>query len=537
MLEFDLPYHKRVLGAILEEQAHRRGDKVYLFFEDQKVTYAQLKERVDRIANGLRRIGVDKGDRVCCMLPNLPETIYCWLALAKLGATDVPVHTAQRGESLKHVVNTSGARLIVTHPDLFEQLSFVEQELPNVERVVVVSEGESPPCPLHFATIPFQEVASAPPEAPQIDVVPSDVLTIMFTSGTTGPSKGAVLPHHYCYVSSFNRIRCWRITEKDVMYTCLPLSHTNARFSTVATSLQAGASMALGRRFSASRFWDEVRRYGATEVGMVGPIARILYDRPRQPDDADNPVRFTHGVGSLSPEQQEEFEDRFALTVGHGMAMTEISPYAAGPLDNRYKRLRTSGKPLVDCYDVRIVDDNDNPVPTGSVGEIIIRPLYPYSMVMEYYQMPEATLKAFRNLWFHTGDLGRIDEDGYIYYVDRKKDAVRRRGEMLSSYEVESTINLHPAVDEAAVVGVPAEIGEEEVMTFIRLKIGATCSPPELLDFCRERLAYFMLPRYVEFVSDFPRTRTGKIEKAELRKRGVSAQTWDREKAGYQVRR
>ena len=526
------------LGEIIEERAAELGDRVYLSFEDQEITYGDSNARANSIANSLLQMGVRKGDKVCNMMPNCPEFIYSWFGVAKIGAVEVPVNTALRGESLKHVINHCDARAIIAGARFLEQIEFVQEDLVNLQDVIVFTDGGttggSAP-PLRFNIVPYSQLLAGSPGNPRADVRPSDPVTIMFTSGTTGPAKGVVLPHNYCRLQAMAKVRAWRLTRDDVLYTCLPIFHTNGRFTTVITGLVAGARVALSRGFSARGFWNEIRRYGATEFGTVGAIMSILMKQPERPDDADNPVRIVHG-GPLSPEQHREFERRFGLKLLQGFSMTECSLCSVEPYVEENRRFGTSGLPLEE-YDMRVFEEDDTEAPPGTVGELVIRPKYPYSMITEYYRMPEKTVEAFRNLWFHTGDYAYKDEDGYLFYVDRKKDALRRRGEMVSSYEVERVIDFHPSVEESAAIGVPSELGEDDIMVRVKLKAGEKLQPEELLAYCEKRMADFMLPRYIEFVESLPRTATHKIEKHKLRLAGLTSTTWDREKAGYKIKR
>lgn len=535
-----LPWAKRTLGAMVEEQAVLHGDKPFLYFGNSCVSYRELDTNANKVAQGFLRLGVKKGDKVCHMMPNCPDFLVTWIGLAKLGVVEVPVNTALRGYTLEYIINHSEAEVLVVHEDFLEQIAFVQDELPKIRHLVVFGKDgavTSPKLFVKFEMSPYSELLNNSPEPPEASVEPSDAVTIMFTSGTTGPSKGVVLPHHYCYVTAVAKIKAWKITADDIMYTCLPLFHSNARFSTVITSLVADARVALSTRFSASNFWCEVVECGATEIGCVGTVGNMLLNRPQCPEEHAHRVRMMHGGGSFSPEQRKEFEQRFKLWNPNGFSMTECSVCTSEPLEDSERRKHGTVGRALDEYELKIVDEHDIELPRGQVGELVIRPKYPYSMIMSYWNMPEKTVEAFRNLWFHTGDYLYQDEDGYFYFVGRKKDAIKRRGEMISATEVERVINGHPAIEECAVVGVPSELGDEEVMVFVRAKEGKEVAPEELLAYSESRLAYFMVPRYVEFVRQFAKTETHKIDKKSLRKIGVTTNTWDREKARYVVRR
>jgi len=320
-----------------------------------------------------------------------------------------------------------------------------------------------------------------------------------------------------------------RATSSDICHCWYPLFHMGGLLNALGF-LIVGGTVAIIERFSASRYWDEIRKYNATVSGSFVSVLEILYKQPRKEDDADNPLRviITGGVGAIA----DEFEKRFNVVLVDDYGLTEFDPITYSDYDDRMRR--SMGKGVKDT-EVKIVDEYDRELPPNEVGEIIARPLKPYIMMLEYYKAPEKTAEVWRNLWFHTGDYGYKDKDGYIYFVDRKKDRIRRRGENVSSYELETTILSHPAIVECAAVGVPSELGEDEIKVVIKLEEGTKLSPEELIGFCEKRMAYFMIPRYVEFVEDFPRSTLQKIKKGELKT--ITENTWDREKAGYKLKR
>jgi crotonobetaine/carnitine-CoA ligase len=523
---------QRTLGQILEEKAEKNRDRIYLAYEREEVSYAELNDRANRVANGLRDLGVSKGDRVCTLLLNCPEFLYAWFGAAKLGAIEVPVNAALRGALLEHVLNHSGAHTLVATPDLLNALEPIASNLGELRQVVTTGPGAVADwVNRRFEVVSFSHLLQASGDPPEIDVKPSDPLSIMYTSGTTGPSKGVVLPHQYAYFSPLNKARVRGYRSDDIFYACLPLFHSNARFTSALPALVLDAKLALAQRFSASRFWSEVRAAGATVFNFVGAMFMILWKQEPRADDADNPVRIAQG-GPVPADLYEAFERRFGLTLFVGYSMTEVSTCVSNLPGER--NVRAAGKP-VPGYDVRIFDEADRECPPGRVGEIVVRSEHPYTMILEYFRMPDKTLEAFRNLWFHTGDLAYRDEEGWIYYVDRKKDAIRRRGEMISSQEVEGVIRMHPKVAECAVVGVPSELSEEEVKAYIVVKEGETLEPEELVSYCTGRMAAFAIPRYLECVDALPRTETLRVQKHLLKKEGVNGRTWDRER-GTMVR-
>ena len=340
-------------------------------------------------------------------------------------------------------------------------------------------------------------------------------MNIIYTSGTTGPAKGAVLPQSFPIEQARIKIEQWGLGADDVMFSALPLYHVNARFSTLGTALVIGGRVALVSRFSASTFWDQVRHSGATEVGVVGAVSSILLRQEPGPADKDHSVRMMHGAAGIPMDRRADFEERFGLRLVTGFAMTETGHFSTTSPDDPM-RYAASGRP-VPQYEVAVVDADDNAVAPGTVGELVVRPRVPGVMMTGYHRQPEATLAAFRNLWFHTGDLATIAEDGYIRWVDRAADAIRRRGEMISSTEVERAVCELAAVAECAAVGVPSELGEEEVKLVVVPEPGRDVDPAALRSHCRAALPDFCQPRYLEILDELPKTATHKVNKHQLR--------------------
>jgi crotonobetaine/carnitine-CoA ligase len=355
-----------------------------------------------------------------------------------------------------------------------------------------------------------------------------DVAMLLFTSGTTGPSKGCVLSHRYAIRQGELLAEHLRITSSDVLYSPFPLFHADAATLTVVPAMVMGATAALGRRFSASGFWEEVRAFEATVFDFMGATLSILWKQPRRSDDSDNPVRLAWGVPM--PAWADEFEARFGLKLLEVYGLTDAGVVAFYPYDEE-RRPGACGRP-VHPYDVRVFDADDRELHAGQIGEIVVRPLEPSVTMAGYHGMPSETLSVFRNLWLHTGDRGYFDDDGYLYFVGRNTDSIRRRGENISAFEIEEVVLAHPDIVEAAAVGVPSELTEEDVKLCIVPRAGARISPRELIEFCKPRMARFMLPRYVEVMTELPRTQTQKVEKYRLRAAGVSSGTWDREREG-----
>ncbi len=538
-------YDQRTIGSILEDKAKLNQDKTYVLFRDQKISYQEVHDNSSRVANGFLSLGIKKGDKVAVMLNNCPEYLYSWFGLAKLGAVDSPTNTSYKGDGLRHLIANSDAKALVVDESYVDRIELIQNELPTLEKVIIYSpEGKEVKANLKFPTYSFNSLLDqsskfTPPEK----VEPRDPLHIIYTSGTTGPSKGVVLTHHCFYLYVTDIIRFVGYREDDIIYNFFPLYHANHRMVSLLTLLN-NTTYAMGERFSASRFWDEVKKYKATIAHFLGGILYFMYAQPPRDDDADNPIRLFFG-GPIPRDIWNDFEKRFntkiycgyfGLSECSGVTWMSTEEQDRLKADGKFDQAASCGRINKDIYDVKVVDDYDNEMPVGEAGEIVCRPGRPYSMISEYINMPEKTLETFRNFYFHTGDLGKMDSEGYLYFVDRKKDYLRRRGENISSFEVEKVINSHPKVVESAAIGVKSEVGEDELKIVVKVKPGEKLIPEELLDYSQERMAYYMVPRFVEF-RDLPRTPTDKIEKYKLREDGITKETWDREKAGYKVKR
>jgi crotonobetaine/carnitine-CoA ligase len=525
---------ENVIGKLVRRKAVSQKDRVFLHFKDTTITYQQLDETSNRFANGFKALGITRNDKIAIMMRNHPGFLYAWFGAAKLGAVEVPINTAYKGDLLKHIVNNSDSRILIIDGDMLDRLILIKEDLGKLEQVIcrgeIVEEvSKSLPVPI-LALERFFEYASDPVK---VDVSPKDPAAIIYTSGTTGVSKGAVCPHNFFLHQAKLVGELRDLNSEDVLYTFLPLFHINAQVFTVLTALLGDAQVVLSDRFSASAFWDEIRKCGATQFNYLGAVMTILAKQEPKENDHDNPVRIAFGA-ACPPDVMKQVEERFGLVCLEGFGMTETGIVVHD--DMHARRTGSCGRVLGEYYEVQLVDDDDMEVGVGDVGEIVVRPKKPFIVMTEYYRMPDKTLEAFRNLWFHTGDYAKKDEDGYFYFVDRKKDAIRRRGENISSFEVEKVINTHPQVLECAVFAVPSELGEDEVKANVVLKENQTLPFERLIEFCSEKMAHFAVPRYVEFVTDLPKTPTNRIEKYRLRELGITENTWDREKAGMKIR-
>ncbi len=514
------------IPALLDEQADLRPDDPFLLSGDRRLSYAELAERTRRLAAGLRSVGIEAGRPVAILLDNGIPYVETWFSLARLGAIEVPLNPEQRGPTLEHMVLCSKADVLVCTPEHLEALArFTPAALEAFETVILEGSGGAVPDAARGKQVhsldELARVTGEPGPAPS----PRSACGIMYTSGTTGPSKGVLVSHNYWSFLGHQQAKICSLDERDVMYCCLPLFHQAGQAACVMPMLAVGGSVAITDRFSASGWWEEIESFGATTFVAFAAMLTILFKRPPAPGDADNPARVGI-VGHVLPELQKPFEERFGVRLLNIYGMTEAD-CTIYPRDWESTPPGSIGLPDADNFEAELMDEDDEPVPEGVVGEICVRPKHPHIMMEGYHDMPVETLHACRNLWFHTGDLARRDSEGFYFFVDRLKDAIRRRGENISSSEVEQVINSHPEVAESAVVGVPSELGEDEVMAFVVPRSGAL-TPEELVRYASERMAYFMIPRFVELVEELPKTQTNKIAKSELKQRGVGERTWDR---------
>jgi crotonobetaine/carnitine-CoA ligase len=524
--------HDRVLSKIIEDKARQHPDHVVFQFRDDPITLGEFNEQINKTANGLLSLGVKHGDKVAIMLPNNPEFLYTWFALNKIGAVEVPINVALKGQGLAYQMVQSDCVGLVADTEYMDRLEGVAGDLDNIRHIAFTGGGELPNWS-GFETMRFAELMDRPSDTPKADVHYSDLASILYTSGTTGVSKGVMFSHHYWYDIWAESVKYSRYTEDDILYTGLPFFHGNAQGITIGPAILADAKAVIVERFSASRLWDDCRRWECTEANYIGGIIPILLKQEEREDDADNPVRLM--VGAAAPQDEwHAFQKRFNTKILEVYGMTECYCCLVSPYDE--PRAGACGKPITG-WDVRIVDDDDNECKPGSLGEFIARSNKMFVGTTGYYNKPEATLELFKNGWIHTGDLGRMDEDGYFYFVDRKKQAIRRRGENISSFEVESVISAHDAVLESCVVGVPSDVGEEEVKAVVVLKEGQQVSEEELIRWCEPRLAYFAIPRYIAIRETLPKTPSERVEKFKLKEEGITADCWDREEAGIELQR
>ncbi len=518
------------LATLVRRKAAKNGDRPALRFAERTLGYRELDAESERVASGLAAAGIGTGDRVAAFLFNTPEFPLLWFGLAKRGAVLVPLNTGLKGEILRYELADSAPAGIVVDRRLWAAYAPVRESvrIPNEWVADPASSEEAVPGSVRpFASLLARE--AAPPAAA---VKPSDPVSVMYTSGTTGPPKGAIIPHRKPIATAREIARRSRLEKGSVLFTALPLFHCNAQEMTALVALLNDLTAAFDERFHARTFWETAAGFGATHVSLLIAMINVLEKQPPKPTDRTHGVRTALTAGA-SRAIWPIFEERFGVTIVELYGMTECG---CTTLMNPPGAIRRGsvGLPL-EFVEADVVDDDDRPVAANVRGELVVRSRVPYTMFLGYLNKPEKTVEAWRNLWFHTGDYVTRDEDGYYYFVDRKKDVIRRRGENLAPYDVESVLNRHPAVFESVVVGVPSPLGEEDVKAFVQLKPETRPTPRELFDYCVEHLPYYMVPKLIEFVDEIPKTANQKSQRYLLRQRRGGTE-YDRDQLGVVVR-
>ncbi len=529
---------------VLLRQARAFPNKTFLteIATGRRFTFAEMDAWSNRAANAFGDLGVAKGRHTGLFMGNSAEHLAAFFGIAKLGAVSVPVNTAARGELLRYYLTQSDCESVIVDDTLVDRLLEVLPQLPLVRRVIVVRTEEGGR--QHalraggaYAVANFQaSVELAGDAARGAEVKCSDLLMLAYTSGTTGPSKGSMLSHAAALTYGTSAAEAQGYRASDVFYVCLPLFHNNALLAATGAALVCGASVVLSRRFSVSKFWGEIREFNATITNFLGAMSSFLWSSPPSPQDADNDLRLVSMAPT--PRYAPEFEKRFGLRAMNNYGLSDFGMVTSFTANEPPEKLGSIGKPRRG-FRVKIVDEDDFELPDGEVGEMVLQSEDPWRGTMGYYKMPEATLAANRNQWFHTGDRGRRDADGYFWFVDRKKDCIRRRGENISAFEVEQIIATHPEVADAAVFPVATQTNDEEVGAVVVRRSGSAVSEQDLVAHCQRNMAYFMVPRFIQFRDALPTTVNQKVEKFKLRQeleRDLS-KAWDREASGVVLTR
>lgn len=521
--------------AALDRAVAKHPQRILLDFGGETHSYGDVDRLSTRFAHALAALGVRDGDTVVTMLDNNVDAVVAWLAINKLRAVSVPINTALRGAFLRHQIHDAGAAIVVCEADYLGRIAAVAEELPDVRLILqrgAVDSGK----PCAKPVLPLDEHRGSDDTPFDRKPEPGDLACLIYTSGTTGPSKGCMLSYNYMCNLARLQLRAGPATAADITFTPLPLFHLNAISVGIISNILVGARVAIAPRFSVSNFWPEIRRSGATIASILGSMGQLI----AQAGDSDD-MRACFGQihtvrgNPFTEEVKEIWRRRFGARQvgGNGYGLTEASVVTSLP-GGAYAAPGSSGKRIAD-FDVRIVDDQDCELPPNVPGEVIIRPLRPNIMFMGYWRRPEDTLKIMRNLWLHSGDIGKFDEDGFFYFVDRKKDYLRRRGENISSFEMEAAFSAHPDILEVAVHAVPSPRGEDDVKVTAIRRPDSSLTEEALFHWCVDKVPYYAIPRYVEFRETLPKNPQGRVLKYQLRDEGKTPDTWDLEATGIKV--
>lgn len=514
------PPARRTLPAMLQRQAELFGSRALLRIAGSEWTHGDAARVAAARAGALAAAGVARGDRIAVMCGNRVEFLETFLGAGWLGASMVPVNTASMGPQIEYFLANSEAKLLVIEAGFMERLATADLARTALREIWIVGEVATA-CPLSEGVRVVVYPEGGEPIAPAA-VQPGDPLAILYTSGTTGPAKGVICPHAQYFWWGVNSAEVLDVGADDVLCTTLPLFHINA-LNTFAQAALTGAQVVFEPRFSASGFWPAMRSSGATVVYLLGAMVPILLAQPPGPGERDHRVRIGLGPGVPSA-AGTAFKARTGVSLLEGYGSTETNFAIATAPDSPRGGVMGWLRP---GFEARVADEDDVALPPGEAGELLLRADEPYAFASGYFNMPQQTVDAWRNLWFHTGDRVVRDADGAFRFVDRIKDAIRRRGENISSFEVEQVLLSHPGVASCAVYPVRSELAEDEVMAALVAREGMAVDPAELARFCESRLPYFAVPRYIDVLPDLPRTENGKVQKFKLRERGVGPQTWD----------
>ena len=506
---------ERTLGDLLDEQTELYGDQTFLVFEDRQgdiseLSYAEFRRRADRCAAGLATAGVAKGDFVVVHLRNSPEMLLTWFALARLGAIFVPSNIANTRPELEHVIGFTGAKLAITEPDLLEPVEQAIDAL-GIATEILVARGDAG---RHGA---WDDLLKAGDTPPAVEVSSGDVAELIFTSGTTRKPKAVQLTHANCLRAGLDTVHCLWLQPGERCLTALPMFHVNAQAMSLLSSLTVGGTLVLVEEFRASLFWSQVRAHRATQTAIVAMQLRVLIAQPPDPADRDHCVRTLFYAINVSDQEKEAFESRYGVTLINGYGLSEAMVLLtcapiAGPRRWPSIGLPSPGRRLV------LLDDEGNEVAPGEVGEICVEGVPGRTIMLGYYNDEESTAAALKNGRLHTGDNAYADDEGYLFFFDRKKDMIKRAGENVSAIEVEFCLNDHPGIAEASVVGVPDDIRDEAVAAVVVAEEPGSLSEDDVIAYCREHLSKFKVPTIVMFAEELPKTSIGKVRKDELRK-------------------
>jgi carnitine-CoA ligase len=523
------------LPEALALAAERWPNRTFARFGSVTATFREFAADVARLGAGLRADGVQPGDRVAVLMRNSLACLHSWFAANDAGAIWVPLNTEFRGEVLAHAIRTAEPTMLIYDHELADRLA--DESVAAAAGACTLAVAHAPVGqPSGHATLESRYLTPGAVSTPGVHhAAPvgrspaTELSALLYTSGTTGRCKACMLSHRYFTSQARIAIRDFGLRHDDVLYCPFPLFHPDATALTTVPALLTGATAAIGRRFSASGFWRDVRKVGATVFDFMGATLTILNKADPTPQDADNPVRLAWGVPV--PAWAEAFEERFGLRILEVYGSTEANL----PGTQRFDQPRVAGScgRVTPEFELRIADESGDELPAGQVGELLVRPRIAHTMFEGYFRMPEPTAQALSGLWFHTGDLARVDGDGNLYFAGRKNDSIRRRGENISAFEVEDGVNAHPAVLESAAYAVPSDLTEDDVKISVVLRQGHRITHPDIIRFCAGTMPRFQVPRYVEIVTDLPKTPTGKVAKELLRSAPFSSETWDADQQAF----
>ena len=525
-----------VLPKVLKEQSEKNGNKDFLQFSyNNPLTYSEVNTLANQIANSLNKLGVNKGEKVSVYMPNSLELCLSWFGILKNGSVMVPINTAYVMDFLQYIIESSDSKIIIIAEEYMDRLKNIEDRIPLIENVIVWPREEKSSLDLmnykgKAKIYSWKEfVESGDKNEPEVEITHLDHARLMYTSGTTGRSKGVVRPCAADYSSAMNYSLVMDITTDDVVFTCLPLFHSNAMVMGVYPAMIQGAKVVVEEKYSASNFWKWMKDFKITKFNLVGVMSYFMWNAPVVPEENEHNVKLV--LGSPAPHDIiVEFMERFGIKFMEGYGLTEVGQCTFMRPGEPF-RIGSCGKESPG-YEIKIVDpDTDEELPPDTPGELVLRPRIPNICLHYYHKMPEKTVSDFRNFWFHTGDLCRKDDDGYIFFMDRVKDYIRRRGENISSFEVENMVSSHPGINEAAAIAVKVDeegrYSEDEVMIVVVKEKGENLDPKEIIEFLKPIMPKFMIPRFIKFRDSLPKTPTNRVQKAKLREEGVTDDTWD----------
>jgi crotonobetaine/carnitine-CoA ligase len=543
---------------VVKNKAEKVGDKVFLTYIrdfdkglDEKYTYRDMHLQSNRLANGLQKLGINKGDGISIFQINSPEYLFVLFGAFKMGCYCVLVNTGLKGDGLQYIIDHSDSKVLMIHWSLLDRYLNIKSQLPKIQKVIVDINESPPDFKLPEEILTLQSVMEAPDNNVKVEIDPKDMAILIYTSGTTGLPKATTFFYGRTLMGgalTYSAIIAYGMGRPgDVFFTCLPLFHGNALQLTTMPGYMAGFPVILSKRFSASRFWDMIRKYNVTNFNLLGSMPQYLLKQPKRPNDRDNKVWRVNSA-ACPKELIVEFEERFNVKMYEGYGAVDGGGFMLGTFgrEKENPHVGTMGK-QPDNVVAEILDDDGNILGTDEVGELVflVKEEEKEQRKVTYYKDEESSKSRIKRapdgkLWFHTGDLATKDKEGWFFFVDRKKDSIRRRGENIAAWSIERVINRHDKVLESAAFGIKgSQVGEDyaedEVMVAVVLKPGEKMNPKELLDFCQDKLATFEMPRFIDFVDKLPKSEVHRIMKRFLKERGVTETTYDREKAGFEL--